>query len=485
MDELDRSLLDAWHRVFAACKADPAEARRRYDRMHTGGTYDRPVRAWCVAIRASDTRLTPRGPGPSESSGNGASQALKRWMTGRPLSATAEDDGLLNPLAQREGRGRVLADHECQTLAQWMGLADEADPPPLQGVYDDTPMCPIRAQAAHEIIIDGELMRRLGGPVRIDYPGLPIDEAAKVLGKHKEALRHWLPHKQGRTRAARAQAAKGFGYDDTTLKWQQHEPTEDRPLGVRYVPLGTLGRGDRGGGMETPVVWSDWQLDPGAVKGRPPAKWWGTLWESLAEKIPAEFEQVIERVPRFVPYPDRDGKKRGRFRGWWWKCPGLNQCSKAADGIRGLKSERSQPISKPVKPRPPMPSAALGCGRLVSTLYAPLPIWTVGRYLGIEEGLEVEGLSGEWLPGVMDRWAGRRRLACEHCWKVRRVSFADHRGWNELVTYLSGGLLYGHEVEKPSYFQYERRRAYAKRRKKRREKERGGDGRQRAQPAVR
>lgn len=119
-----------------------------------------------------------------------------------------------------------------------------------------------------------------------------------------------------------------------------------------------------------------------------------------------------------------------------------------------------------------MLSAALGCGRLVSTLYAPLPIWTVGKYLDIKEGLKVEGLSGEWLPGVMDRWAGRRRLACEHCWKVRRVSFADYRGWNELVTYLTGGLLYGHEVEKPSNFQYERKRAHAKRlRKKQRHRQ--------------
>ena len=101
---------------------------------------------------------------------------------------------------------------------------------------------------------------------------------------------------------------------------------------------------------------------------------------------------------------------------------------------------------------------------MVSKLYAPLPAWTVGRALGLEDGLRVEGLSGVWLPGVMDRWAGRRSLACERCWKLRRSTFSNSTGWNDLVSTLSGGLLYGREVERPIGFGVERRRAYAKRR---------------------
>ena len=78
--------------------------------------------------------------------------------------------------------------------------------------------------------------------------------------------------------------------------------------------------------------------------------------------------------------------------------------------------------------------------------------------------MRVEGLAGDWLPGVMDRWAGRRSLACEHCWGVRRTSFTDYRGWNDLAAYLTGGLLYGREVKKPDGFEYERKRAYKARR---------------------
>jgi len=169
-------------------------------------------------------------------------------------------------------------------------------------------------------------------------------------------------------------------------------------------------------------VWSVGALDPGAAKGRLPAKWWGTLWQSMAENIPDGFEQEVERVPRVLPYGDGF-----RFRGWLWRCGGL---------LGGA------------------------CGRLVQMLYAPLPVWTVGKALGVEEELALAGMDKTWRPGVDDRWAGKRRLACERCWGVRRVSFEGYRGWNELVTYLSGGLLYGREVARPSDFAFERKRAY-------------------------
>jgi len=216
------------------------------------------------------------------------------------------------------------------------------------------------------------------------------------------------------------------------------------------------------------------------------------LKRALAEKIPAGFEQVLERVPRLLPC-----QGEMRFRGWWWVCPGLLSVNAgsapspsqgegwdeggANDTPRLQTSVHSQDHTPP-SPRPsPWEGEGArhaGCGRLVRTLYAPLPVRTVGRYYEIQDGLKVEGLSGAWLPGVMDRWAGRRRLACEHCWKLRRVRFTDHRGWNELVSYLSGGLLYGREVEKPSDFEYERRVAY----KPRRASSRRGRGMGRVEP---
>jgi len=60
----------------------------------------------------------------------------------------------------------------------------------------------------------------------------------------------------------------------------------------------------------------------------------------------------------------------------------------------------------------------------------------------------------------------RRRLACERCWKVKRSTFTNSTGWNDLVSYLSGGLLYGRDVAKPAWLTYERRRAYSARQRK-------------------
>ncbi|MGB0768286.1 MAG: hypothetical protein ACPGYV_11320 [Phycisphaeraceae bacterium] len=283
---------------------------------------------------------------------------------------------------------------------------------------------------------------------------MPIDEAAKLLGKHTEALRNWIPNRPGRTQEKRAEGAKGRTYDNK-LEWLEVEPTAAFPLGVHYVPQRVLGRGDRGGGMETPVVWSDVALDPGANKGRPPARWWGSWWQSLADGIPAEFEQVVERVPRFVPYPDGEGKKRDRFRGWWWRCPGLIQGVGHRESGVGARQGDSEPRC--------VNADDSGCGRLVSTLYAPLPVWTIGKFVGVTEGLKVDGFAGEWQPGVMDRWAGRRSLACERCWQIKRQTFTNSTGWNELVTYLSGGLLYGREVARPSDYVLERKRTYRSR----------------------
>ncbi|MBX2851559.1 MAG: hypothetical protein KTR15_07435 [Phycisphaeraceae bacterium] len=324
-------------------------------------------------------------------------------------------------------------------------------------------------------MIDGGMIAELGGPVDIPHPGVPLAEAARLLGRDYRMMRRWLPVGAGRSNRERDQLASR-GMSDGRLIWATFEK-EGYPLKVRYEPPGRHGRN----GREVPVVWSDGPLDPGAKYGKPPSRWWGTLWQSMAKGIPTEFEQVLVREPRWLPV-----KGQMRFRGWLWRCPGL--CSAGADLApspsqgegwdEGRGDERPR-LSANVHdgydagPSPqPSPwegegAKASACGKLVRTLYAPLPVWTIGRYLGLNQGLGVEGLAGQWLPGVMDRWAGRRSLACLHCWRVRDQGFSSRKGWNELVAHLSGGLLFGHEVEQPSDFEYERRRAYVKRAQKR------------------
>ena len=59
MDPIDLALEHAWHVVAHRLKSDPAEARRRFARLGTPAL-QRPMRAWCLCVRASDTRISDR-----------------------------------------------------------------------------------------------------------------------------------------------------------------------------------------------------------------------------------------------------------------------------------------------------------------------------------------------------------------------------------------------------------------------------------------
>ena len=97
------------------------------------------------------------------------------------------------------------------------------------------------------------------------------------------------------------------------------------------------------------------------------------------------------------------------------------------------------------------------CGRRCQVLYGPLPVMTAARFLDDGEGLAVDGLAGRWHPGARPAGVVRWSFACSACWKVWNFTLADYRGWNELVMYLSGGLLYGREVERPGWVAFERK----------------------------
>jgi hypothetical protein len=57
------------------------------------------------------------------------------------------------------------------------------------------------------------------------------------------------------------------------------------------------------------------------------------------------------------------------------------------------------------------------------------------------------------------RFVASPSFACYSCHRIRCFSRVDAKNsWNELVSYLSGGLLYGREVEKPDWFAREAQR---------------------------
>src|SRR4051812_8697241 len=58
MNDVARLVLEAWEKLGPKIMADPQELARRLARRRIG-ILTRPVRAWCIAVRASDRRITP------------------------------------------------------------------------------------------------------------------------------------------------------------------------------------------------------------------------------------------------------------------------------------------------------------------------------------------------------------------------------------------------------------------------------------------
>src|SRR5947207_1462852 len=58
MNEVARLVLEAWEKLGPKILSDPHELAKRLARRRMA-IINRPVRAWCLAIRASDTRITP------------------------------------------------------------------------------------------------------------------------------------------------------------------------------------------------------------------------------------------------------------------------------------------------------------------------------------------------------------------------------------------------------------------------------------------
>lgn len=314
VDDLDRALLDAWNRVLPRLRADPGERLRRLARRRRA-TLRRPPRAWCLALRASDTRLNH----------------LTAYV--EPLPPSADVDAF-----PAESAGDAIA-----------------------------------RRLPHTIDVDAPLIRRLTAPVRLPASGEDWQVVANLLGTHEETLRHAI--RQGVLRA-------------------------------RHVPR--LG-GKRG--KPVPVLYSPHLLDPSNANHRTaPDPRWGTLWQSLADRLPADFTQTLTRVPRTRRDPRDDPDAPPRFRGWHWRCP--------------------------------------ACRKPVRTLFLPLPPATLQSLLGVD--LHEDGRLVPHTPADID--PPPTTFACHHCHRVRYFDSQNAGGWNHLVTHLSGGLLYGSEVQMPEFY---------------------------------
>ncbi|HEV8378250.1 MAG TPA: hypothetical protein VGP99_05335 [Tepidisphaeraceae bacterium] len=164
-------------------------------------------------------------------------------------------------------------------------------------------------------------------------------------------------------------------------------------------------------------------LDPGAMAFARPHPIWGSMWEWLAREMPADFEQTILRRPYFRPPTARNASPTGEVYkdemqhiGWRWVCP--------------------------------------VCRKQVRTIFYPLPVRTLFDTGEFTDPVIQKRLCDADLPQPPPPM-----FACHACHGIRYFSSVVPDSWNRAIAWLTAGMLYGSEVQKPASFVPERKKA--------------------------
>lgn len=158
-------------------------------------------------------------------------------------------------------------------------------------------------------------------------------------------------------------------------------------------------------GKPVPVFLNYEMLDPTSGRNRLPTDpLWGSVWRYAAANFPESFEQTIDRRPAWVAY-----RGSPRFRGYRWLCP--------------------------------------KCERFTRMLYYPLPPYNIPRYLDHDPSRSLSDSVACLKPS-----SSTSEFACHLCHRIRFFSRMNHDSWNQFITHVTGGLLYGHEVPRPAEF---------------------------------
>ena len=258
-------------------------------------------------------------------------------------------------------------------------------------------------------------------------------------------------------------------------------------------------------GKPVPVVYTDMPLDPCAKRlAKPDPGWlWTANW--LPNRIPPDLRQTVQRIARWSSHVGRHRYAADRHpelddtaappaksrrlpppapdHVWYkWSRSGHFLGDDPSNWRTGPKDLGERPPRWRVKrkqKRPPRPSTSAGsihfngyqwlcpvCGKTCRTIYLPL------RRLNLldlsDPTAKRTSPRAPRAPGPLPRLAQVIEIpqrvtgfACQRCHRVRffsRTRLAE--AWNQLIAYLTAGLLYGHEVERPSWFTTQRQRPY-------------------------
>jgi hypothetical protein len=341
MDDVSQAILNAWAKIWPQLKADPHQLLRRLQRRQSA-SLQRPLRHYCIALRASDRRITPA-----------------HWV--------------------------IFPQHA-------MDLTHPAHP------YE-----PIE----HEVTIQTYALQKFCRPVRFDPMGEEVPDLIKQLGCSKSGL-----------------------------------ATARRSLETRRVP-GLAGKHCK----PIPIIHNPRPLDPGSSSAfAPPDQILGSLWQYLPDSLPDNFQQTIIRTPHFrnmrshqrhAPAPqDHQFKDDYQLMGYRWICP--------------------------------------GCKKKVRTIYYPTRVWNLCDFLAFDPALTEYARNSPSVCHGRHRKRNPRppptKTSPPPHQQLRTSSTPLHpspaktattsstsptpppAAGTSLISHLTAGLLYGHEVPPPPWY---------------------------------
>jgi DNA-binding CsgD family transcriptional regulator len=315
------------------------------------------------------------------------------------------------------------------TPAHWVIVPEHA----LDLDHPEHPYEPIE----HEVVIRPHALRKFCRAVRTDSWGQLVEDVAKELGTNR---------KSGLNRA----------------RWAG-------VFSERFVK----GLEGRWGRHPVPLIHSWKTLDPSGRMFARPEQLWGSMWEWLADMIPDDFEQTVVRRPIFKrmdgvkPPPPIVHQDSPTLR-----IAGDEPSPQPSPGVpgEGVNIEHSTSnVQRRTEEYREYPDemrfmgwswVCPACRKTVRKIYYPIAPRTLFDYLGYDpaRSRSCRTQSKRFLPyDVNDMPTPPGTFACAVCHGVVSTTRTRPTVWNEVVSWLSRGMLYGHEVEKPQWYVAERK----------------------------
>jgi hypothetical protein len=171
-------------------------------------------------------------------------------------------------------------------------------------------------------------------------------------------------------------------------------------------------------GWPVPVLYTHRPLDPCAKEGKYSDVVWGTTIRYVCDHIPDDLKVQVRRVPLISKMMSQITKRvEDWFMGWNWICP--------------------------------------ACGQTCRTIYYPLPPMAL---VEVMKGGEIHRKDAGDPDAISP---GNQTFACMKCHQVMFHSRLTCETWNRLISHITGGLLYGHEVKRPDWYEKRRNKKFA------------------------